>query len=87
VARLRVIAAGKGIKPAKLAVAWVLAKNPSIVPVMGARTRSQLAETLGALEVRLTPDEIADLEAAVPADAVAGTRYDEHQMQVLDSER
>jgi aryl-alcohol dehydrogenase-like predicted oxidoreductase len=87
VARLRVIAAGKGIKPAKLAVAWVLAKNPSIVPVMGARTRSQLAETLGALEVRLTPDEIADLEAAVPADAVAGTRYDEHQMQVLDSEK
>jgi aryl-alcohol dehydrogenase-like predicted oxidoreductase len=54
---------------------------------MGARTRSQLAETLGALEVRLTPDEIADLEAAVPADAVAGTRYDEHQMQVLDSEK
>ena len=86
-ARLQVIAASKGIKPVQLAVAWVLAKRGSIVPVMGARTRSQLATTLGALEVKLSPDEIADIEAAVPADAVAGSRYDERQMQVLDSEK
>ena len=87
VARLGEIAAGKGIAPAQLAIAWVLAKRDWIVPAMGARTRKQLAEALGALEVHLNPEEISQLEAAVPAEAVAGTRYDAHQMQVLDSER
>ncbi len=87
VARLREIAEGKGITQAQLSVAWVLAKGGSIVPVMGARTRTQLAESLDALNVRLAPEEIAAIEAAVPAEAVAGTRYDGHQMQVLDSEK
>jgi aryl-alcohol dehydrogenase-like predicted oxidoreductase len=57
------------------------------VPVIGARTRAQLAESLGALEVRLSADEKAAIEAAVPAADVAGQRYDEHQMRILDSER
>jgi aryl-alcohol dehydrogenase-like predicted oxidoreductase len=87
VARLKEIAAGKGITQVQLAVAWALAKGGSIVPVIGARTRTQLAESLGALDVRLTPDEIAAIEAAIPPEAVAGTRYDSHQMQVLDSEK
>jgi aryl-alcohol dehydrogenase-like predicted oxidoreductase len=87
VARLAEIAAGKGITSPQLAVAWVLAKSPSIIPVIGARTRAQLAESLAALEVTFTLAEIAAIEAAIPADAVAGTRYDAHQMQVLDSER
>jgi aryl-alcohol dehydrogenase-like predicted oxidoreductase len=87
VTRLGEIAAGKGIAPAQLAIAWVLAKRDWIVPAMGARTRKQLAETLGALEVHLRPEELAAIEAAVPAEAVAGTRYDAHQMQVLDSEK
>jgi aryl-alcohol dehydrogenase-like predicted oxidoreductase len=87
VARLREVADGKGITPAQLAVAWVLAKSGSIVPVIGARKRAQLAESLGALQVKLTPEEIAAIEAAVPAEAVAGTRYDSRQMQVLDSEK
>jgi aryl-alcohol dehydrogenase-like predicted oxidoreductase len=52
-----------------------------------ARTRKQLAESLGALDVRLSPAEIAALEEAVPASAVAGTRYNERQMRNLDSER
>jgi aryl-alcohol dehydrogenase-like predicted oxidoreductase len=68
-------------------VAWVLARHEWIVPVMGARKRSQLAETLGALEVKLTPEEMAAIEAAVPHEAVAGTRYDAHQMRMLDSEK
>jgi aryl-alcohol dehydrogenase-like predicted oxidoreductase len=55
--------------------------------VIGARKRSQLAESLAALDVRLTPDEIASLEAAIPPDSAAGTRYDAHQMSVLDSEK
>ena len=87
VARLAEIAAGKGITQSQLAIAWALAKKPYLVPVMGARTRAQLSESLAALEVGLTSEEIAAIEAAVPADAVAGTRYDAHQMQVLDSER
>jgi len=86
-ARLQQIAETWGVTPSQLAIAWVLAKSPSIVPVMGARTRAQLSETLGALSIQLSSTEIADLEAALPASAVAGTRYDEHQMHVLDSER
>jgi len=72
-ARLKETAAAKGISPAQLAIAWVLAKGPSLVPVVGSRTRAQIAEALGALNVKLTADEIAELEAAVPAEAVAGT--------------
>jgi aryl-alcohol dehydrogenase-like predicted oxidoreductase len=70
-----------------LAIAWVLAKSKSIVPVIGARTRAQLSESLDALQIRLSPAEIAHVEGAIPASAVAGTRYDEHQMRMLDSER
>jgi len=75
------------VRPATLAVAWALAKGKSIVPVVGARTRAQLAESLAALELALSPLEVAQLESAVPASAVAGTRYDEHQMRMLDSEK
>src|SRR5262249_57925132 len=84
---LQRLAAEKNVSASQLAIAWVLAKGASLVPVIGARTRAQLAESLGALSVELTPADIARVEAAMPAAAVAGTRYDEHQMRVLDSER
>ncbi len=84
---LQKLAVEKGATTSQLAIAWVLAKAPAIVPLIGARTRAQLAESLGALQVPLTPDDLAQIESAVPAAAVAGTRYDEHQMRVLDSER
>jgi aryl-alcohol dehydrogenase-like predicted oxidoreductase len=87
VERLREIASARGITQVQLALAWALAKNPSLVPVVGARTRVQLAESLGALNVNLTAEEVAELEAAVPPDAVAGSRYDPEQMKVLDSEK
>jgi aryl-alcohol dehydrogenase-like predicted oxidoreductase len=87
VAGLKQIASGKGVSQVQLAVAWALAKKPWIVPVIGARTRTQLAESLGALDVKLTAEEIAEIEAAVPAQAVAGTRYDANQMRMLDSEK
>ena len=87
IAALRSMAQQRGITPSQLAIAWVLAKAPGAVPVLGARTRTQLAETLGALDVALSADEVARLEAAVPASQVAGTRYDERQMRMLDSER
>jgi aryl-alcohol dehydrogenase-like predicted oxidoreductase len=84
---LQKLAAGRGVPPAQLAIAWVLAKGKTIVPVVGARTRAQLADALGALAIELSPAEIATIEAAVPPSAVTGTRYDEHQMRILDSER
>jgi aryl-alcohol dehydrogenase-like predicted oxidoreductase len=84
---LGALAAERSLRPSQLAVAWVLARGEHIVPVVGARTRAQLAESLGALQVTLSAAELARIEEAVPASAVAGTRYDEHQMQMLDSER
>jgi len=87
VGTLRALAAEKHLQPSQLAIAWVLAKKPYIVPVIGARKRTQLAESLGALQVTLSPEEIARLEETVSPDAVAGTRYDARQMQMLDSEK
>jgi aryl-alcohol dehydrogenase-like predicted oxidoreductase len=81
------IASETGVTPSQLAIAWVLAKGPGIVPLIGARTRAQLTESLAALNVALTAVEVERIEAALPPTAVAGTRYDEHQMRVLDSER
>jgi aryl-alcohol dehydrogenase-like predicted oxidoreductase len=84
---LRKLAAEKRVTASQLAIAWVLTKGLTIVPLIGARTRPQLTESLGALDVALSNDDIARIEETVPASAVAGTRYDEHQMRILDSER
>lgn len=84
---LAAIAKERGMTSSQLAIAWVLAKGQTIVPVIGARKRTQLEESLGALRTPLSPQDVARIEAAVPAEAVAGTRYDAHQMQMLDSER
>jgi aryl-alcohol dehydrogenase-like predicted oxidoreductase len=84
---LQTLAAEKKVSAPQLAIAWVLAKGETIVPLIGARKRAQLTESLGALQVVLTQEEIGRIEATVPATAVAGTRYDEHQMRNLDSER
>jgi aryl-alcohol dehydrogenase-like predicted oxidoreductase len=84
---LRVAAAKLGLSPAQAAIAWALAKGDDIVPVIGARTRERLAETLGALDKPLTPEAVAALERAVPKDAAAGDRYPAPQMASLDSER
>ena len=84
------VAAQKGVKPAELAVAWVRAKGAAqgvtIVPTMGARNRTQLADALAGLELTLTLADMAAIAAAVPAGAVAGTRYASPQMATLDSE-
>jgi aryl-alcohol dehydrogenase-like predicted oxidoreductase len=85
------IAAEKGVSPAQLAIAWVRAKGAArdvtIVPTLGARTRKQLVDALSSLDVSLDASEVASLEAAVPASQVAGTRYPDAQMAMLDSER
>lgn len=84
---LQDLAVEKGGTATQLAVAWVLAKGETIVPVIGARKRTQLTESLGALPVELSPADLARIEEAVPASAVAGTRYDPHHMRILDSEK
>ena len=84
---LRVVAADQDATVAQVAVAWVLSRGEDIVPLVGARTRNRLAESLGAFDLDLTPADLAAIEAAVPADAVAGTRYDATQMSFLDSEK
>ncbi len=81
------LAGARGVTPAQLAIAWVRARRPSAVPTLGSRTRAQLEEAIAALAIHLTAEEVAALEAAVPAGAVAGTRYAEAQMVQLDSER
>jgi aryl-alcohol dehydrogenase-like predicted oxidoreductase len=84
---LQRLAADKHATASQLAIAWALAKGKNIVPLIGARTRKQLAESLGALRVQLSPADLAQIEEVIPPSAVAGTRYDEHQMKVLDSEK
>jgi len=79
------LAAARGVRPAQLAIAWVRARHPSIVPVIGARTRSQLADSLGALALELTASEVRSIEEAMPA--ASGSRYAAPQMAHLDSER
>jgi aryl-alcohol dehydrogenase-like predicted oxidoreductase len=87
VAELAAMAAARGVTPAQLAIAWVMSKGDDIVPVIGARTRRQLAESLGALEVKLSAAEIARLEEICNPQRIQGTRYGADQMQMLDSER
>jgi len=84
---LRGLAQQKGTSVARLAIAWVRAQGADIVPLVGSRTRAQLADALGALEVRLDAADLARIAAAVPPGAAAGARYNAHQMAMLDSER
>jgi aryl-alcohol dehydrogenase-like predicted oxidoreductase len=87
VEKLRDIASRKGCSVAQLAVAWVLAQGPDIIPLVGARRRERLAESLGALDVTLSDADLAELARAIPRDAVAGARYAPAQMAMLDSEK
>ena len=84
---LREFGAARGATPAQLSIAWVLSRGNDVVPLIGARRRDQLSEALGAMDLGLTSGDFAGIEAAVPAGAVAGTRYDAAQMSWLDSER
>ena len=65
----------------------MLSRGEEIVPLAGARSREQLGDALGALELELSAGELERIERAVPAEAVAGDRYAEAQMAHLDSER
>jgi aryl-alcohol dehydrogenase-like predicted oxidoreductase len=84
---LRVLAQAKGVSVAQIAIAWVLAQGENIVALIGARTPQRLAEALGSVGVELSAQERAELERAVPPDAVVGDRYPPGGKAGLDSER
>jgi aryl-alcohol dehydrogenase-like predicted oxidoreductase len=84
---LREVAAERGATVAQVAIAWVAGRGEDIVPLVGARRRDRLRESLGALELELAPDDLARIERAVPPGAAAGERYAPDQMAHLDSER
>ncbi|MBW8724304.1 MAG: aldo/keto reductase, partial [Inquilinus limosus] len=73
--RFEALAAEKGCTPSQLALAWVLAQGDDVVAIPGTRSIARLEENLGALQVALTPDDLARLDAAIPVGAAAGTRY------------
>jgi aryl-alcohol dehydrogenase-like predicted oxidoreductase len=75
VARVQVIAKEKGVTPAQLALAWVIAQGNDIVPIPGTKRRKYLEQNLAANDIKLTADELARINVAAPRGATAGERY------------
>jgi aryl-alcohol dehydrogenase-like predicted oxidoreductase len=84
VQRVKAIAQRKGVTPAQLALAWVLAKGEDLVPIPGTKRRKYLEENAAAVDIRLTSGEVTELEAAVPENEIAGERYAEAAMKAID---
>jgi len=82
--RLRAIAGRRGVKAGQLALAWVLAKGRDLTPIPGTKRRKYLEENAAAMEIRLTAGEVAELEAAVPPNEIAGDRYAAASMKSID---
>jgi aryl-alcohol dehydrogenase-like predicted oxidoreductase len=78
------IAAHRGVTPAQLALAWVLAQRPWIVPIPGTTKLHRLEENLGAVDVELTPDDLREIDAAASAITVHGDRYSEGSQKMID---
>ena len=87
VERLRTIADARGVTVAQLAIAWVLAQGDEIVALVGASRPGRIADTVAAADLALTDADLAAIDEAVPAGAVAGERYAPPQMAMLDSDR
>jgi aryl-alcohol dehydrogenase-like predicted oxidoreductase len=87
VEKLRGIADNIGAPVAQVAIAWVAAQGADIVPLVGARRRDRLSEALGALDVKLSPDDLAALARALPPGAAAGERYPAAALAHMDSEK
>jgi pyridoxine 4-dehydrogenase len=85
--KIRTVADDIGATVAQVAIAWVAAQGPDILPVVGARRRDRLTEALGALDVMLTPAHLKALADAIPPDAAAGGRYPEEHLAHMDSEK
>ena len=81
VEKIEAIANEKGCTPSQLALAWLVAQGPDVIPIPGTKQIGRLEENLGALDVRLTPADIDRISAAIPIGAAAGTRYPEGGMR------
>jgi aryl-alcohol dehydrogenase-like predicted oxidoreductase len=84
VERIRALAAKKGCTPAQLALAWVLAQGEDIVPIPGTKRRRHLEENIGALDVHLAPERLAEIDTILPAGAAAGSRYSAPGMRTIN---
>jgi aryl-alcohol dehydrogenase-like predicted oxidoreductase len=84
VQRVKAIAQRKGVTPAQLALAWVWAKGEDLVPIPGTKRRKYLEENSVAADIRLTSADVAELEAAVPQNEIAGERYAAAAMKAID---
>jgi aryl-alcohol dehydrogenase-like predicted oxidoreductase len=78
------IAKEKRCKPSQLALAWVLAQGKDIVPIPGTKRRKYIEENVGALEVRLTEEDLQRINDAFPTGAAAGPRYPEQMMSAVN---
>jgi aryl-alcohol dehydrogenase-like predicted oxidoreductase len=84
VAKITELAARKACSPSQLALAWVLAQGPDIVPIPGTKKISYLEENLGATRLTLTPEELREIAALLPAGSAAGERYPVHSMAAVN---
>jgi len=75
VEKIEEIAREKGVTPAQLAIAWVLAQGDDIVPIPGSKSRKHLEENVAAAEIELTPEELARIDEVAPKGVAAGDRY------------
>ena len=81
--RVREVAEEKAVKPGQLALAWLLAQGPDIVPIPGTKRRKYLEENAGGTDVTLTEEDLRSIEEAMPRGSAAGERYAEEQMRAL----
>ena len=84
VEKIKELAAKRGCSPAQLALAWLLAQGDDIVPIPGTKRRKYLEENIGALDVDLTPEELAEIDTTLPAGAAAGSRYSTPGMRTIN---
>jgi aryl-alcohol dehydrogenase-like predicted oxidoreductase len=81
---MKAIADRKGATPGQLALGWLLARKPWIVPIPGTRQRSRLEENIGAASLGLDAEDLAAIEAAVRANAIEGERYNAHELTMVN---
>ncbi|WGL28713.1 aldo/keto reductase [Pectobacterium brasiliense] len=84
VEKINQLAQEKQVTPSQLALAWVLAQGEHIVPIPGTKRRRYLEENVAALDVTLTKEELAAIDAIFPPDAAAGERYGKESMAALN---
>ena len=83
VAKVQELAAAKGVTPGQLALAWLLAQGNDVAPIPGTKRRKYLSENLGAADLTLTPEDLAALDEAFPAESVSGQRYTQGGMDLV----